>query len=415
MLKSDPDHVKSMLDDLRKHPDEQEWLHSEREPWQAARFMTNLEIVIDGNVKDATLLNRLGDVAGIIKAYHKEQRVYPQCFAGNALSVAAGHVTEDKLRSRIPRLVAVSGQFVVARSLTCRALEAINALSQRLNDVFIEREWALVSPADRAFRPHGVNPKTLPYGREPELVKWVRGTWKKDEDGTWVNQDPSQTPLMDAWNSLWRQEMQQTERSHEGAYERICGQMATILPMEDADMMERLAVEVYYQTYKRYENGPKTDEVTGKLRNYPDGLLWSPLFGNHFINALRNERLSGYYKVAELRPEYARRLMNKSVSIEVRGHNVYIQDANDEFTIWVGFLFGKSPDGKFRMDSGLIEYRKSQPICQPSEEYLIPAQAPLTRLYPKKETAVIEQVVDNKQDNKSGFAKLLSKALTILK
>jgi len=416
MLKSDPDHVKSMLDDLRKHPEEQEWLHSEREPWQAARLMSNLERVIDGTVKDATLLAPLGDVAGQIKAYHKEQRVYPQCFAGNALSVANGQVTEDHLRSRIPRLVAISGQFVVARSLTCRALEAINALSQRLNDVFIEREWALVSAADRAFRPHGVNQKTLPYGRETELVAMVRGTWKK-EDGVWVDQNPDQPKLIDTWNTMWREEMAQTERSHEGAYERICKLIGARLPMDDANLMERIAVELYYQTYKKSEpEGPKVDETSGKFRNYPDGLLWSPLFGNHFINALRNEKLSGYYVVAELRPEYARKLMNKSVAIEVRTHNVYIQDSEDNFTVWVGFVFGKSPDGKFRMDSGLIEYRKSQDICQPSEDYLIPAQAPLTRLYPHKDAAVIEQVVDTKEDKKSSaFGKLLNKALNILK
>lgn len=418
MLKSDPDHQKSMLDDLKKHPDEQAWLAEERMPWQAAKFMTNLEIVIDGNVKDATLLNKLGDVAKVIKDYHAQQLVYPQCFAGNALDVASGRITEDKLRSRIPRLVAIAGQFVVARSLICRALEQINLLSQRLNDVFIEREWALVDAADRSFRPNGVNPKTLPYGRETELVKWVRGQWKKDEDGTWVNLNPDQTPLMDMWNGLWRNEMQQTERSHEGAYERICKLMAESLPMDDTNLMERLAVELYYQTYKRSEpSGPKVDEVTGKFRNFPDGLLWSPLFGNHFINALREERLSGYYAVAELRPEYRRRLMNRSVEVEIRNHSVYIQDANDEFTVWVGFLFGKSPDAKqLRMDSGLIEYRKSQPICQPSEDYLIPAQAPLTRLYPKKDQPVIEQVVETKEDKPtSAFGKLLNKALTILK
>lgn len=423
MLKSDPDHQKSMLADLKKHPEAADWLADERTPWQAAKYMTNLEIVIDGNVKDATLLNKLGDVAGTIKAYHKAQRVYPACFAGNALAVANGQITEDKLKSRIPRLVAISGQFVVARSLTCRALEAINALSQRLNDVFIEREWALVDTADRAFRPHGAPANTQPYGREAELVKLVRGIWRKDETGEWINQDPDQPILMDMWNTLWRKEMEQTERSHDGAYERICKQMASILPMDDANLMERIAVEIYYQTYKKSEpNGPKVDPVTSKFRNYPDGLLWSPLFGNHFINALRAERLSGYYTVVELRPEYARRLMNKSVSVQVRSHNVFIQDSEDNFTVWVGYIAPKSstgtmlPNGTFRMDSGLIEYRKSQPICQPSEDYLIPAQALLTRLYPKKDQSVIEQDVATKEVRPtSAFGKLLNKALTILK
>src|SRR6202040_337782 len=75
MLLSDPDHKASMIADLLSKGTEQadlaaEWLE-DRTPYQAALYMTNLEIVIDGNVKDSTLLRRLGDVNGAIKAFHK--------------------------------------------------------------------------------------------------------------------------------------------------------------------------------------------------------------------------------------------------------------------------------------------------------------------------------------------------------
>lgn len=404
MLKSDPDHLASMLSDLKKEPEEQEWL-AEREPWQAARIMTNLEVVIDGNVKDATLLTKLGDVAGTIKAYHAEQQVYPQCFAGNALDVASGRVTEDKLRSRIPKSIATKGEFVVARSLTCKALEQIHNLAERLQEVFIEREWALVSPADRDLR--------ADYQREPELVKLVRGIWRK-VDGEWTPADPDHVSLMDRWNSSWRNEMSQ-DRNHEDAYKRICDGMRRVIGDVGDDMMERIAVELYYQTYKRYENAPRIDEATGKLRNFPDGLLWSPVFGDHFINALRKARLSGFYKVAELRPEFRKRLLDKSVAVNIRDHNVYILDSKDEFSIWVGMVFGKSPDGKFRMDGGLIEYRKPQPICLPSEDYLIPSQQPLTRLFKSKVEAPAEEVAPGKPEPSTFFGKLLKKGFDILK
>src|SRR5208337_3368054 len=223
MLKSDPDQLESMLGDLKNHPEEYEAL-SEREPWQAAREMTNLEIIIDGNVKDATLLRKLGDVAGKIKLYHAAQVVYPQCFAGNALDVANGMVTEDKLRSRIPKSVALKGNFVVARSLTCKALGQIHNLAEKMQEILIEREWALVSPADNDLRSY--------YPREKELVAVVRGVWKK-VDGEWVNTHPKPT-LIDTWNNLWREEMSQ-DKNHEPAYKQICARIMAGLPMDNVD------------------------------------------------------------------------------------------------------------------------------------------------------------------------------------
>lgn len=383
MLMSDPDHKASMLADLKNKPEEWEWL-DQREPYQAALLMTNLEIVIDGNVKDTTLLRKLGDVSGTIRDFHKGCWVYPASMA-----------------SRIPQSKVEKDNYILARSLTCKSLASIHLLRERLMEVFVEREWALVSPADKDLRTY------YPYEREISIR--VRGEWKR-VDGEWTRIGDEQS-LMDMWAEGWRDEMLQ-DQDHEAAYARICKQIQDELEGEDDDMMERLAVELYYQLYKTYQNSPKIDEITGKLRTYPDGLLWSPIFGHHFINALRKSRLSGFYKAAEIRPEYRRRLMDKSVVIEIRSHNVYIQDSDSKFAIWVGFVLGKSPDGKFRMDGGLIQFRKSQPICQP-EDYLIAAQQPLIRLYPPKDQEVTKPQ-DKGPEPKSTFGKLLNKALGIL-
>lgn len=384
MLMSDPDHQASMLRDLKKTPEAYEWLE-ERNPYQASFFMTNLEKIIDGNVKDSTILAQLGDVAGSIKEFHKKCSVYPESMA-----------------SRIPMSKLEKGDYVLARSLTCHALELIRALRDKLTDIFTEREWALVTPADKELR--------FDYPYEKEIGIRVRGEWKKTDEG-WERQDPDTLSIMDIWGQEWRDEMSQPGE-HDGAYERICGLIAKELSAEDDDMMERIAVEIYFQTYKRYENNPKIDEQSGRMRGFQDGLLWSPVFGDHFINALRRARLSGYYKVAELRPEYRRRLTDASVAVQVRAHSVYIQDSSDEFTKWVGLVEGKAPDGKYRMDGGLICIRQAKPICCPQDTFLV-AQKPLTRIIPSAGKPAVEDA-PKPEGEPTGFGKLLNKALDVL-
>lgn len=381
MLMSDPDHLKSMMADLNDQTDEWAWL-DEREPYQAALLMTNLELVIDGNVKDRTLLDKLGDVSGIIKDFHKGCKVYPSCMA-----------------NRIPQSKVDKEDYVFARSLTCKALETIRALRDRLQEVFIEREWALVTPADKELRQF--------YPFEREITIRVRGEWTR-VDGVWERVDEDTPSLLDLWANGWR-EAAARGVSVEAAYKPICQSIINELIGEDDDYMERLAVELYYQQYKTYQSGAKMNEESGTLRGYPDGLLWSPIFGNHFINALRKAHLSGFYNLAEIRPEFRKRLMDKSVAINVRNRQVFIQDENDEFTIWVGFVFGKSVNGVFRMDGGLIEFRKPQDICLPEDTFMV-AQRPLTRVIPSK---VKPEEQAPKQE--SGLGKLLSKALDLLK
>lgn len=384
MLLSDPGHQASMLSDLwKEHPEDAEWLE-EREPWQAAFLMTNLEKVIDASVKDSTLAVKLGRPADTIKEFHKNTRVYPACMS-----------------NRIPQSKIDREDYVFARSLMCKTLDQIKALRERLQEVFVEREWALVSPADKDLRYNG-------YPREREIAKRVHGEWKRTEDGGWERVD-DQLSLMDIWSQAWREEMA-IDRNHDDAYDRICKMIADELFGEDDDMMERLAVELYYQLYKQYQNNPKVDETTGALRTYPDGLLWSPVFGNHFINALRKSGLAGYYKAAEIRPEFRRRLLDKSVVVEVRNKLLFIQDKNDEFTVLVGTVSGRSKDGKYRMDSGLVEFRRPQAICLP-QDYLIVAQQPLTRVFPSSAKA---EEPKTEEKPSGAFGKMLGAALDVL-
>lgn len=387
LLLSDPDHKDSMFSDLQGDPASQEWLE-QRPPYQAALLLTCLEIVIDGNVKDITLLRKLGDVSGQIKAFHRNTLVYP-----------------ESMRSRIPLSRVEKGDYVLARSLTCRALESIRILSNRLSEIFVEREWAMVTPADKELRDY--------FPREQELAIRVGGSWKYNSQDNEYERLSDEPFLKEIWANEWRDELSKPIRQRDPkAYVRICDLLKEELADADPDMMRRLAVELYFQTYRRLQNSPKVDEASGSLRGYNDGLLWSPVFGDHFIDALREAQLSGFYKVAEIRAEYRRRLLDRSVVIQVRNHNIYIQDSDDQFTIWVGMLFGKSPDGKYRMDGGIVELRRPADLCQPDDIYMV-AQKPLTRVVPSAKSVLVDQPKPKEPTGIIG--KILKKALDSLK
>lgn len=392
MLMSDPDHKASMLADLKgKHIEKHDWL-ADREAYQAALYMTNLEVVIDGNVKDTSLLKQLGDVSGTIKAFHNECQVYP-------VSQYPYHIPQSKI---------AKGDYVLARSMYCRALEQIRNLAGILEDVFLEREWSLVHPANKDLR------MTFPF--EKELGMSVGRTWEQP-DGTkrrriqnyWarVPEGAPEVSLMDIWTIEWVN--RPADESLDAAYARICELLRAETYGKDNNEMQRIAVEIYYQTYQGYGTNPKVDD-NGKLRHVPDALLWCPVFANHFIDALREARLSGYYRAVSIRPELKRVLREISVMVEVRDHNVYIEDEKGEYKKWVGIVTGRAPNAKgIPMDNGIICYREGSQICQPEDPDMI-AQRTLTRLVPQE-----EEVKPQVHEPKGLFAKLLKHALDYLK
>lgn len=413
MLLSDPDHKASMLNDLADNPEAYQWLE-EYEPYQAALYMTNLELVIDGNVKDRTLLRKLGDVSGAIKRAHQECMVYPVSMAGNVMDVLSGDLPDSALVTRIPAKRALKGGFVVARSLFCKCVEQISIMRDLLQQLFIEREWALVTAADRDLRDE--------WEREPELATRVGGKWKNVGTRDYpeferVDEGPS---LKDIWSQGWIA-ANAAGTPIDQANKQICAVVEEELAGEDDDMMERLAVELYFQTYRRDEYAPKVSPSTGKYQSFQDGLLWSPVFADHFINALRggvSRRLpfTGYYRMATIDSRYRSRLRDVSLMVEVRNHWVYIQDSEGNYTVTVGQVWGRTFNGHFRMDSGLIEFRKAKELCQPQDVF-VAAQRDLTRLIPPK-----KQVSEPQTDLKTPkfqpntlLGRWLKKALDVIK
>lgn len=393
LLLSDPGHKASMVADLKQLGTDEaleaiDWLYNRppnsrgEQDFQARLLMTNLEDVIDMSTKDPTHRYKLGDPATIIKRFHQECLVYPTSMASR--------VPASRQKAALDKPFGRNGGYLVARTLTCRVLERIQANAERLLELLTDREWDLVAPADDALRQD--------YPFEKELAIRLRGDWRIVPDSDpreFERMDPDVIAIKDIWNDEWRNRDREVE-SVDQAYKRIINMIREELQYEDADMMERLAVELYYQTYRTYGTERKYDEVSGKLRGYPDALLWSPIFADHFINALRGgwhgnyAKLAGYYKAAELDPKYRRRLMGMREEVLVRNRTVYVRDDQDEFTVPVGFVLGPALEGKFPMESGLIEFRKGKEITQPSPEYQVVVQKPLTRLFPSKFKVVDE-------------------------
>jgi len=409
MLMSDPEQLQSMLNDINYKTEKGEeaylWLR-DREPFQAALFMTNLELIIDGNVKDRTLLNKLGDVAGTIRRFHRGCKVYPKSMANR---IPASRVKAAKLDPE-------KDGFILARSLTCRTLEEIVNIQRMLEQRLIEREWEIVSVPDTTLR------NMYPY--EKELNVRLRGTWVPSEDPEtgikkMVRVEGDSQSLMDIWSGGFR-DAAEAKVSVEIAYPVICEAIAKELQDETDDYMERLSVELYYQQYRAAKFSPRYDEKTGEMRGYPDGLLWSPIFANHFISALMKAKMTGYYYPATLRPEYKNRLSNITERVQLRGQNLYVRDNKDVFSVFVGWVdidadITKQLHGaEFYMDGGVVEFLEAEDICKPKDAALMERRA-VTRLYPPRpETPGVLESAKPKQAT-GVVGKALKGALDILK
>lgn len=356
MMLSDPDHRASMIADLEERglTEKADWVRN-YVPYQAAKVMTNLEIVIDGNVKDPTLLKLLEKELAKIKPWHENCQVYP-----------------ESMVNKIPASKLETGDFVLAKSLMCRALAKIREIQKDLLQAFKEKEWMLVHPANDELREY--------YPRQEDIAILVGGKSKWNPEEQRMVRVDDIVSLRQLWAESWAREMEVTDEAERaGAYERVCELIENELVGYDDTTRREIAVELYYQTYRRYQVTPKYDERTGEIRNYSDGLLWSTVFAMHFINALREARLSGFYKAVEVRPEFRHSLLVKhaksTVRVLVRDHQVFIQNKDGQFEVLVGFIQGRSWNGEFNMLSGLVEFRKGSDICQPSDQFEPPVKA----------------------------------------
>lgn len=380
MLMSDPDHKASMIIDLLSQNKKElaKWLE-ERVGFEAAKLMTNLELVIDGNVKDPTLLAQLGDIAGQIRKFHESCPVYPK---SQETRIPIYRLNDPNLPG-----------YAVARSLMCRCLEDIEADRSDLMRLFREREWYLVGPADKDLRdtfPRSSYIAKLVSGPNRNRVEGLRGEWAT----YWREHFEKLTSLGNDKEAIAAVEVNSFKEAYKLIADRLEG-------LDDVTMRE-VAVEVYFNTYKRIEPSPRMD-ANNKVRQFPDGLLWSPVLQNHFIDALRQAKLSGFYAPCDIRAEYRKQLSSIAVAVHVRTHNVYLDESPDFFVGWALHC----PDGKYVMDSGLIEVVKPQAICLPLNEGLAEKSVIPINVLPKAPVLVVPAA--KPEDNT--LVKMLKRAL----
>lgn len=378
---SHPDHKAAMIADLlsRGLKEQAEWLEY-YEDYQAKKIGTNLEIVIDGNVKDPTLLKKLAKELAAIKPWHDACQVYPECMAGKEyIDPETGEL--KRKGGKIPASKVKKGDYVLAKSLMCQTLADIRAVREELIDAFNVRQWMLVRPGDEVLR------DAYPY--DDDLATLVNGKWAPDPDnpGRKKRIDDGIDIRHDLWADAWIAEFAQEDKDHNRKdpetgltpYDVICQGVEDVLFPYTEEEREKIAVELYFKIYRSFAIEPKYDDRTGKMRGFSDGLLWSPVFAMHFINAVRKAGnitgvyLSGMYKPAVLDPKWRRRLLvehaNNDVEVFIdEDALVYIKGEEGEFTQQVGHIDGKSWTGHFRMHAGMVQFREAEDICRAMHE-----------------------------------------------
>lgn len=343
MILSHEGHKANMLADLERRGlmANYKWLEK-YVPFQFALLMTNLERVIDGTVKDPTLLRPLFRELAKIRPWHEACMVYPTC-----------------MYDKVPKYKLDKKDFVFANSLMCDTLDSIRVLRERLLKEFKLVQWKMVGSADLSLQ------GAYPSGK---FTKLVRGNWRMINQ-VWTNLNPGFVDLTHLWKDEWSKTNYQkpdpdgVRAQRAKNFIRICDLVAKRMRGATDPEMRAVAAELYYDTYKGAI--PPRTGPNGEIQDYPDGLLWSPVFAKHFIDALRVAKLTGYYVSLEVLPEFRAKLLNRDGMVQVKNHLVYVRDKQGAYTVLVGAVYEGSKDGVFPMYHGLIEFEKPQPICLP--------------------------------------------------
>lgn len=356
-IKSDPDHMASMLKDLLLHEyvNEAIWLANEdgngRQKYVTAFLSTNLELVIDAAVKDPALMEALRQeankhnpfrnadgsfpegmatgVQGFISAYHAMQRVYPRCMAG-----------------RIPRRKKEAGDYVLAMSEQCKAQEAIGNLRNQLDQLFVQNEWLLARKFDANIANH-MSPMT---DRATKLVSGVPGK---------LDVNPG---LRRRWSALWRENMSEEQADRKDKFTFVCDQLDEILALVPNDL-NSIAVELYRQLYKNEYNTVVKNNSTGLYQPFSDSLMWTNKIANSFINQLIANGYAGLWIDVRLFLEKHKMYGEHEVRVDA---GVIYNGVNEA----IGTTHPKLKPGIWTITDGLIRVREAHPSLKPKYDVL---------------------------------------------
>lgn len=296
-----------------------QWL-ADRKPYQMALYSTNLELVIDGNVKDSNLLAALGNTSEVISDFHEACQIYPW------MALNTGRKQADGTSRRVPLSKLAKKDFIHLDSLMCRSLKEILKFRKISEEWFKEHQWRMVAPAAIEV--------TQAYPVDKEIVRIVNGDRKEGTPG-----------ICGTWRKEWQDAIASgvADSDRNATYERIEGLITKELMQYPPDQRKEIAVQIYRKVYRtQYANAQLNDE--GERRIFADGLLWVPAIGNSLLAVFDEVGVSGRYETVDL-DEANRNLVGSQVGVEVRnGVVVRVSDGNV-----LGFS-SKVPNGKYQLD-----------------------------------------------------------------
>lgn len=356
-LLSDPVELASILADLRSRNtdesvDAHNWAKAERIPYTTAFLMTNLELVIDAAVKDPSLMlalsrraNQLnpnpdpqgetGGVQSFIREFHMAQKVYPVCMA-----------------NRIPQKKKDKGDYILAYTHQCRAMEAIRNYREQLEQKLTRNEYFIMKKADMRLAD-----QLFP----PSLRARIRiGGDPQDKD--------NHPGLRVAWSRLWTEanyaEQLAGERD-ENKFNNVCDRLDNdILGGFSKEDLTELAVQLYRSLYDRQSTTPVVDPTTFRVRPFFDGLLWTNKLANAFIDRIIETGNAGLVLNVEL---YAEKHLGQGVhKVKTADGFVYNVDTNQP----VGTTHSKLKPGVYEMRDSILYVRECNFAFQPKFEVL---------------------------------------------
>lgn len=306
-----------------------------RQDYQASKFATHLELIIDGNVKDPALLKGLGDVPKQLREFHDRAVLYPRSLA-----------------RRIPAKKKSKKDFVLVETPLCRAINRMQESVDNLLEAFKVNEWLLVRPAEIEV--------LMSYPAQDDIVRLVHG-----EPRTTENQDLESLDkgILGIWANGWGdafasgiQDPEYLDNMRTKLVDEIHAKVRPYLPE-----IKEIAVELYRSYYKARKSQAARDE-SGRRRGYTDGLLGLDLFNHALLDVFKELRMTGTIFMVDF-DRYESYLGQVAMNVRVSQGVVFRQ--KDMRLLGLSL---QCPDGDYPMVAGMIEAKKAHPCLRAAED-----------------------------------------------
>lgn len=378
LLSSQRERIMKYLDTLDQNDplvqDCKAWIEM-RTPWQAAKIASNMELVIDGYVLDASKLSAFGDLPGMISKFHNGIAVdrmnnqykitrdagvlcYPQCMAskdvGGLMPIGKGRIPGNKQKR---------GDWVLVETEMCHSLKRIISLRDQAVEWFRNQEWDMVATPGYGGAPEVLD--AYPYDDVIyQLTDQVRSIWREE----WSNVFSNAVTLAPADNP----------------YSIIQRRVEEFLDGLGAWTTKAIAVDLYRRFYgdprldkrgreRGYKQTIARSDAEGRTQSYPDALLWTHRLGHALITVMKEVGITGAYVGVNFDPKYRSYSKLQQLAVMVDKGVVYvpgkkkikIAGVEGQASMERIGTVAKTPDGRYLIRYGILEIAQPSPDLQP--------------------------------------------------